>query len=209
MQSSETTDSGASGVPFLPLLHSRSIKLTRERQTVIRPFSRRLRRTTIRLLSAATPYILSLRDSERGTAAKRELCLGAPPSASPGLESTYTPPIPTPSPLSSADILIIIVICLGRSLLSPGISWRHTLLPPATYGLERDGVGQSQSRLWAWEGSAACRALHRCRCRWHSGEKLSENRYAILSTQHVNYNGTLEWHLHIAFSPLYPYPLLI
>jgi hypothetical protein len=193
------------GVPFLPLLLSEH-KLTRERQTVIRSLSRRLRRrATIRLLSA-TPYILALRDSERGTAANRELCLGAAPSASPGLESTHTLPIPTPTPPPFADI-IIVVICLERSLLSPDDSWRHTSPPPATFEPGR-GVGQCQSRLWAWEGIAACRTLHRCRCCWHSGEKLIENRYAILFT-HVNCNGTLEWHLYTALFSLYPYPLLI
>ncbi|KAI0275725.1 DnaJ domain-containing protein [Russula aff. rugulosa BPL654] len=42
------------------------------------------------------PYILALHDSERGSASKRELCLGTPPSASRWLESTYAPSIPTP-----------------------------------------------------------------------------------------------------------------
>jgi hypothetical protein len=177
MHSSETTDSGACvrrlrTLRLLLRLLEHKHKLTRERQTVIRPFSRRLRRATTTGLSSTTPYILSLRDSERDTAAKRELCLGASPSASPGLESSSTPT--TPTPLSFADI--IIVICLERSSLSPGDSWRRTSLPSATYELERDGAGPCQSRLWAWEGGAACRTLHRCRCRWHSGEKLSENR---------------------------------
>ena len=152
-------------------------------QTDIRPFSHRLRRATIRLLSA-TPYILSLRDRERVTAAKRELCLGAPPPSSPGLESESTRTLPISIPFSppSADIVIIVAICLERSLLSPGDTGPHTSLPPVTYGLERDGVGPCQSRLWTCEGSATCRTLHRCRCRWHSGEKLSENRDAILFT---------------------------
>jgi hypothetical protein len=144
-------------------------------QTVIRPFSRRVRRAAIRLLpSSTTAYILALRDSEqRDAATKRELCLGAPPSSSPGLKSTYTPPIPTLSPPPFTDI-IVVVICFGRSSLSPGDSWRHTTLPSPTDGLERDRVGPCQSRLWTWKGNATRRPLHRRRRRWHSGEKLSE-----------------------------------
>ena len=169
----------ASPFPFplpLPLLLV-AINSREKVQTDIRPFSRRLRRATIGLLSA-TPYILSLRDGERVTAAKRELCLGAPPPSSPGPESESTRTLPTPIPFSppSADIVAIVAICLERSLLSPGDTGPHTSLPPVTYGLERDGIGPCQSCLWTCEGSATCRTLHRCRCRWHSGEKLSENR---------------------------------
>src|SRR5580658_6570210 len=110
-----TTDNGAS----VPSSRSKK-KLTRESVDGYTTFSHCLRRrATIRLLSA-TSYILALHDSERGTAAKRELCLGAPPSASRGLESTYAPSIPTPAPTPPSFANIVVVICFERSPLSPG-----------------------------------------------------------------------------------------
>jgi hypothetical protein len=154
----------------------------RERQTVVRPFPRRVGRPTP-ITTPTSFFLLALRVSERGAAPERELCLGAPPPpSSPGPESTRTlpaPPAPAPLPPPFADI---VVGCVGRSSFSPGDSW-HTALPSPTCGVEGDGVGPCQSRLWACEGSATCRRnLHRCRLRWHHGEKLSENRDAILFT---------------------------
>ena len=148
----------------------------RERQTVVRPFPRRVGRPTP--ITHTPFFLLALRISERGATPERELCLGAPPPpSSPGPESTRTLSAPTapPPPFAVADV----VCYVERFSLSPG----HTALPSPTGGLEGGGVGPCQSRLWACEGGTTCwRILHRCRLRWHHGEKLSENRDAILFT---------------------------